>query len=364
MNDSRSVSSLNYAGSDHADTFAPADPWLHRFAAIVAVATWLLIIAGGMVTSTGSGLSVPDWPTTYGHNMFTYPYSKWVGGIFYEHGHRLIASSVGFLTIILCIWLQLKERRRWLRSLGIVALVAVIIQGILGGLTVRFLLPTPISVAHACLAQAFFCTVVSIAVFTSPRWISQRPSGAGAGSGLSTRNLGILVIGVVFVQLILGAIMRHTESGLAVLDFPLAYGQLVPDLSPEAVDRYNDYRRFELLIPAITAEQIAVHMIHRAGALLVASVIVGVAIMTFMRHRGVPALCRPMALAVMLVVVQFGLGAWTVLSSRNPLVATAHVAVGAATLAVAVVFTLRAHRAASVRRPDSMPLARLAGVTA
>src|SRR6186713_2246998 len=113
--------------------------------------TVLLIAAGGMVTSTDSGLSVPDWPTTYGWNMFTFPPSRWVGGIFYEHSHRLIASTVGFLTIVLAGWLWRAESRVWLRRLGVVALAAVILQGILGGVTVLFFLPAPVSTAHAAL---------------------------------------------------------------------------------------------------------------------------------------------------------------------------------------------------------------------
>src|SRR5258708_30801398 len=126
---------------------------LHRFAKLVAASTILLLLAGSLVTSTGSGLSVPDWPTSYGWNMFTFPPSKWVGGILYEHGHRLIASTVGFLTIILAVWLWRSESRRWMRWLGVAALGAVIAQGVLGGLTVKFFLPAPTSTAHAGLAD-------------------------------------------------------------------------------------------------------------------------------------------------------------------------------------------------------------------
>ena len=126
---------------------------LHRFATLVAVCTVFLVLAGSLVTSTNSGLSVPDWPTSYGWNMFTFPPSKWVGGIVYEHGHRLIASTVGFLTIVLAVWLWMSERRRWMRWLGVSALGAVIAQGVLGGLTVLFFLPWWISSAHATLAQ-------------------------------------------------------------------------------------------------------------------------------------------------------------------------------------------------------------------
>src|SRR5512134_1338952 len=140
---------------------------LHRFSIVVVGCTVALILAGSLVTSTGSGLAVPDWPTTYGENMFLFPPSKWVGGILYEHGHRLIASGVGFLTIILAVWLWVQEPRRWLKKLGVAALGAVILQGLLGGLTVLFFLPAAISTAHAGLAEVFFCLTVAIALFTS-----------------------------------------------------------------------------------------------------------------------------------------------------------------------------------------------------
>ena len=141
--------------------------WLHRYAKLVSAATVLLIVAGGLVTSTGSGLAVPDWPTSYGWNMFTFPMKHMVGGIFYEHGHRLIASGVGFLTIILAVWIWRAEPRRWMRNLGFVALGAVCLQGLLGGITVLWFLPTAVSTAHAGLAQIFFCLTIAISLFTS-----------------------------------------------------------------------------------------------------------------------------------------------------------------------------------------------------
>ena len=142
---------------------------LHLFAKFVVGCTVLLVLAGSLVTSTDSGLAVPDWPTTYGWNMFTFPPSMWVGGIFYEHGHRLIASTVGFLTIVLAIWIWRADPRAWMKRLGVAALAAVILQGILGGITVLYFLPTPVSTAHAGLAEIFFCMTVAIALFTSPR---------------------------------------------------------------------------------------------------------------------------------------------------------------------------------------------------
>src|SRR3954466_16184262 len=142
----------------------------HRYATFVMLCTVLLIAAGGMVKSTGSGLSVPDWPTTYGWNMFTFPLKHWVGGIRYEHSHRLIASTVGFLTIILAVWTWRAESRAWVRRLGFAALGAVILQGVLGGITVLFFLPPAISIAHAGLAQLFFCLTVTMTLVTSARW--------------------------------------------------------------------------------------------------------------------------------------------------------------------------------------------------
>jgi len=150
---------------------------LPLFAAIVAVSTAVLIFAGGMVTSTGSGLSVPDWPNTYGWFMFSFPVDKWVGGIFYEHSHRLIASTVGCLILTLAFWLWRAEPRAWVRRLGFIALGAVITQGVLGGITVLWYLPDPISIAHASLAEIVFCLTVTLALVTSPGW--QRGYAAG-----------------------------------------------------------------------------------------------------------------------------------------------------------------------------------------
>src|SRR4051795_4969149 len=138
---------------------------LHRFAVLLAVSTLFLVIAGASVTSNQAGLSVPDWPLSYGQVM---PEMK--GGVFYEHGHRMIASAVGLFTVILAVWLWRAEKRTWLRKLGLVAVIAVIIQGGLGGMTVLFLLPKAVSISHACLAQLFFSTTVAIALFTSSGW--------------------------------------------------------------------------------------------------------------------------------------------------------------------------------------------------
>ena len=199
--------------------------WLHRYARLLVAATLLLVAAGGMVTSTNSGLSVPDWPTSYGYSMFSFPLSKMVGGIFYEHGHRLIASGVGVLTIGLVIFVWRVDPRAWMKRLSLVGLAAVILQGVLGGLTVRFMLPAPISIGHAGLAQLFFCLTVSIALFTSRTWIA--PAAPPVDDArLRSRALGLTAL--IYLQILIGATMRHLGAGLAIPDFPLAFGHLVP----------------------------------------------------------------------------------------------------------------------------------------
>ncbi|MEK6643427.1 MAG: COX15/CtaA family protein [Planctomycetota bacterium] len=338
-----------------------ANAWLHRYCILLACFTLFLIVAGGMVTSTGSGLAVPDWPTTYGQNMFTYPPSKWVGGIFYEHGHRLIASTVGVMTIILAVWLRRADERRWMRRLGWIALAAVIAQGILGGLTVRYLLPAPISVFHGCLAQSFLCLVVSIAVFTSPRW--RVPARAvGSTASWPAPRLCAMMTGAVFLQLILGAVMRHTESGLAVPDFPLAYGKVIPNLSASAVEQYNYDRRWTYRLEQVTVDQISFHLAHRAGAVLVAVLLMMTTITLLRRHGDIAALKWSAILAMALLAAQIGLGAWTVWSGKNPRITTAHVAVGASLLATVWFTTLMSYRFVRTARREPVPSGALAGV--
>jgi protoheme IX farnesyltransferase len=189
----------------------PTQVWLHRFACFTAFATLLLLVAGALVTSHRAGLAVPDWPTTYGHFMYSFPVKKWVGNIFWEHSHRVIASTVGILTIIVCVWLLRAEPRRWMRRLGLIALAAVVAQGILGGITVKFFLPPAVSVAHAALAQAFFCITIALAFFTKPSIDSIETAGA-----LGFRRFAVLTTGTVYLQLILGAFIRHADAGVLI----------------------------------------------------------------------------------------------------------------------------------------------------
>ncbi len=292
---------------------------LHYFARFVAAFTVLLIAAGGMVTSTGSGLAVPDWPNSYGWFMFSFPFEKMVGGIFYEHGHRLIASTVGFLTIILAVWTWMVDPRRWVGRLGIAALGAVILQGLLGGITVLLLLPAPVSIGHAGLAQVFFCLTVTLAVVTSRGWNSSVPPVDDA----MLRRVALATTILVYGQIILGATMRHIGAGLAIPDFPLAFGRVLP--------------------PAWSAP-IAVHFAHRLGAILVTGAILATAGHVWYHHRRRRELRRPALLLGLLVAIQVTLGAFVVWSGLQPVLNTAHVVNGALVLATSLVLTLRSYR--------------------
>ena len=320
---------------------------LHRFAKVVVGFTAVLVLAGSLVTSTDSGLSVPDWPTSYGWSMLTFPPSRWVGGILYEHGHRLIASTVGFLTIVLAAWLWVQDPRRWMKRLGLTALGAVIAQGVLGGLTVLFFLPAPVSTAHAGLAEIFFCITVAIALFTSPRWIAgysrvgdgsayltRRPVPAGVDDAM-LRRMATTTTVLIYVQILLGATMRHTGAGLAIPDFPLMFGHLVPTQWDE---------------------KIAIHFTHRAGALVVTLAILATSALVWYHHADRRELTRPAALIVGLVALQIALGAFTVLSRRDIWINSAHVVCGALVLTTSLVLTLRSWRVKFAGAPGTVRL--------
>ncbi len=180
----------------------------HRFALLTACATFLLLIAGGLVTSNDAGLAVPDWPLSYGSLL-----PPMVGGILYEHGHRMIAALVGLMTIGLAFWLWKREPRAWVRRLGYCALALVIMQGIFGGLTVLFYLPRPISIAHATMAQMFFATVAALALFTSRWWHSASAVQPAVGEARMV-NLAFATVIAILVQLVLGACHRHELIGV------------------------------------------------------------------------------------------------------------------------------------------------------
>lgn len=298
---------------------------LHLYALLVAASTAVLIFAGGLVTSTGSGLSVPDWPNTYGWFMFAFPLDKMVGGIFYEHTHRLIASTVGLLTIGLALWLWRAEPRRWVRRLGYVALAAVVTQGILGGITVLWFLPDPISIAHASLAQIVFCLTATISLATSPGWKRAygRAAAPPAAGDRALQRVAVATAAVIYLQIVIGAIMRHTDAGLAIPDFPLALGHLIPP-------RWDD--------------KIAIHFAHRVGAVLAACLVAATAAHVFRHHATRRELVRPSVLLLVMVAVQIALGALTVLTARQYIINSLHVVTGGLVLVTSLVLALRAHR--------------------
>jgi heme a synthase len=308
--------------------------WLNCFAWLTCVATLLLICSGGMVTSKGVGLAVPDWPTTFGYNMFLFPVSKWVGGILFEHMHRLIASAVGFLTIILAIWLWRSDPRRWVRNLGTIALGAVILQGVLGGLRVT-MLKDEIGIFHACIAQAFLGLLIVIALMTAKFWRTLANAVVDPRNIRPITTLAIAITLAIYAQLVLGATMRHQHRDLAILDFPTANGAWIPDTSATALAKINAWRDAHALSEVDTF-QIWLQMAHRFLALLIAIAVVAFCVRVGRDAQGVAALKRLSVFWVALVVCQITLGAWTIWSNKAADVATAHVAVGAMMLSFGV----------------------------
>jgi cytochrome c oxidase assembly protein subunit 15 len=304
---------------------------LHRFALLVACATFFLIIAGALVTSHDAGLATADWPLTEGRflpkveSLGIDSGVNMVGNLFWEHGHRMVATTVGLLTIGLLIFLLIKEPRGWVKRLGWLALGGVIAQGLLGGLTVKLMLPLVVSAAHATLAQLFFCTTVSLAVFTSRSWIAERETIEEQGSP-AIRHVCVAAAATIFLQLIIGATLRHS----ATWDKPLPTDLLLT---------------------------------HIGGAIAVTVLLGSAAIMILRRHRNQSFLTRPAKIALSLLVTQLFLGLaafMTRMASPNdpqPLkpmvvITVAHVACGALVFATTIVLTLRAFKVLRTAAPS------------
>jgi cytochrome c oxidase assembly protein subunit 15 len=333
----------------------PENRWLHRFALLTALATFCLIWVGGLVTSKGVGMAVPDWPTTYGYNMFLFPFSKWTGGIFYEHSHRLVASAVGLLTVILAVWLWLKESRSWVRKLGGLAVFLVIAQGVLGGLRVTAM-KDELGIFHATLAQLFFVLIASLALFTSQWW----KSGDAVERTLGVRSFQRLAVGLALLilgQLVLGATMRHQHAGLAIPDFPAAYGAVWPATDSDSIARYNQARGEVHALNPITAAQIHLQMFHRILAGLIVASVAALWWSARRRFSRQSSSARLTTVLGGLVVLQALLGAATIWSNKAADVATAHVAVGALSFVSASLLILVAGRtrpsAESVAAPSA-----------
>ena len=284
--------------------------WPHRLAVLLACATFPLLFIGGLVTGKGAGLAVPDWPTTFGYNMFLYPWSKMVGNIFYEHSHRLVASFVGLLTIAVVVVFWLREPRKWLRGLALAALALVVFQGVLGGLRV-VLLEDMLAIVHAATAQFFFAMTICLAVFSSREWRSAPPDRLlNDDRGLS--RLCAITTGLIYLQIVLGAVVRHTGERI---DAHLGLAALV-----------------------------ALHII--------------LIVMRVAKHQGASLrLNRPALCLFALLLVQLALGGLSYIGKFTTLLrlssnwvvilTTTHLAVGALMLALAIALTLNAYRLSS-----------------
>ena len=280
----------------------------HRFTVVAAGCVLLLIVAGALVTSTDSGLSVPDWPTSFG-SFYRLP--PMTGGVKFEHGHRMLAEFIGLLTIGVAVFTQKVDRRRWMRVLGWSALGTVIAQGILGGLTVLFYLPPAISTAHATLGQTFFCLMVSIAFFTSRSWVQEPDAVVSLSARPRLTTLSLFTVAAIWMQLIMGAAFRH--SGIRLLP-------------------------------------------HIVGAVVVFCLVSTLTLLTIKRHRATPQLARPAVILLTLLLVQISLGLASYVTrvmwspgAPAPLVSmivctVAHVACGALVLVTTLILTIQIHR--------------------
>ncbi len=283
----------------------------HRFSLFTAVCGALLIFAGALVTSTGSGLSVPDWPLSYG----TF-FPKMQGGVFFEHGHRLIAGFVATLTLVTAAWAYLKVQSSLIRKLCYVAAGAVLLQAILGGMTVLLQLPTWTSVAHACLGQSYFCVLCSIALLSSKTW-------QNATRDLDTKtllpHLTLVFVIMVFIQLFLGAWMRHIGAGLAIPDFPTSLGSW---------------------IPPIFTYWIKVHFAHRVGALCITIYFIFFALYAAWMHRRKKIIRIFLYILFILILTQVTLGSFVIWTGKNAFITSLHVVCGASILGTLVLMCL------------------------
>jgi len=292
--------------------------WVGRTTLVTAFSTVILLAAGALVTGTGSGLAVPDWPLSFGQF-----FPPMVGGVFYEHGHRLIAGFVALLTVVQLLVILRFEDRLWVKKLGFLAVALVLTQATLGGLTVLFLLPKAVSIAHACLAQTYFCNAIILMTVTSPGWKNSFHCESD-GSWFPVRVLGLLVVFGFFIQLLFGATMRHFGAGLAIPDFPLSFGHWVP--------------------PQWTFP-IAIHFAHRFGAFVMVAAVAALVARVYRLYWNQFTLLLYAGALMGFVWVQVMLGAMVIWLRRPISLTTIHLVVGALCLASSVALTLQLFKA-------------------
>jgi cytochrome c oxidase assembly protein subunit 15 len=324
---------------------------MHWFAVATAVSTFLLLGAGGLVTSHEAGMSVPDWPNSYGYNMFAFPISKWTGGIFYEHTHRLLASVVGLMTTILAVWICLKDLRKWMKWLGVIAFLLVVAQGVLGGLRVTMKMDS-LGIFHGVIAQTFFVLTCAIALFTSRFWIDLAAKQKTFSFPRGLRSHVLFVTILIFLQLILGATMRHQHAGLAISDFPLAHGKIWPDTNPDAIARYNAERMEATNVNPITVFQVILQMIHRIIALVIFAGVAAAVGLSVKRLGKKDSLTKLAIFWLALIIFQIVLGIVTLRTNKAADVATAHVLVGALSLVTGALWCIISF-GRSVKMPEA-----------
>ncbi len=301
--------------------------WLHLYSVGLAVCTVILLCAGALVTSTGSGLAVPDWPLSYGQF-----FPPMIGGILYEHGHRLIAGTVATLTVLQAVLFWRFESRSWVRKLSYGAVAVVFCQAALGGLTVILRLPTIVSVGHACLAQIFFCTIVTLTQVTSASWFAPAVPLPREGKFVLP-FVCFTLSGLFFCQLLAGAIMRHSGAGLAIPDFPTVFGGF---------------------IPPFWSNGILVHFIHRMGAYTLATFTTILAVYILNRYETHLNLVSVAGGLIALVIMQVMMGAMIVWLKRPVLLTMSHLAVGALCFGTSILLTLKTFRLRYLTLPVSV----------
>ena len=304
-----------------------------RLSKVIVFLTLSLIFVGALIKSHEVGLSVPDWPTSYGKQMFSFPFSEMVGGIFYEHGHRLFATIVGFLTLIQFIVLSFTDHPMWVKKMSFIALVLVITQGFLGGMTVIFFLPPQISILHGVLAQIFFISIIFIAYSLSDSRLNKKKESFP----LFIKRGALVITLLVFVQLVLGALVRHTSSGLAIPDFPKMGGMWIPTFSDNMVNNIN-VELFDKNLDMVSKWQVVIHFLHRLGAFIITLAL------TFFVYKFRKMVeknsteSKILILFSVLLFIQIILGASTVITEKLPFVASFHVVTGAALLGCCALF--------------------------
>ncbi|MBP7570833.1 MAG: COX15/CtaA family protein [Acidobacteria bacterium] len=296
--------------------------WLHRSAVVLSACTLALLLAGALVSSTGAGLALPGWPSLS-------PGAEAASGAWLQQGHRLLAALVALLTTLVAALAWRADPRPWMKGLAVAAAALVVAQSVYGGLAVVSLLPAYFSVLHAALAQLFFGLTVAMALFTSPGWLARERGAVPAESDPALARWALASTAAIYVQVLVGATMRHSyvadgrPGGLAIPDYPLAFGQVVP-------------------VAELGSAIVAVAFLHRLIALVTAALVAVTVARVYRRHVGQAGLVRPATLLALLVGTQILLGGLAVLSGMTPLVTTMHAASVGIALAASLVLLLRA----------------------